>query len=93
MTNLKYFLYLYFLNSIFFLCIVYMTENFQESFTDLNAADIVRGIVIFLILLSYTLLLRDPPSKYTEFGERTKNLYFFGSLFTAIVTMMFLISI
>ncbi|SDH84607.1 hypothetical protein SAMN04487975_108161 [Planococcus glaciei] len=93
MTNLKYFLYLYFLNSIFFLCIVYMTENFQESFTNLNAADIVSGIVIFLILLSYTWLLRDPPSKYDEFGERTKNLYFFGSLFTAIVTMMFLISI
>lgn len=93
MSHLKFFLYLFFLNSIFFVCIFYLSINFDQPFADLNAVDIARGIVIGIILLSYTLLIPDLQSKFPGIRGRIKVIFLIGSLIAVSLTMLFLISI
>ena len=93
MTHLKYFLYSFFLNSVFFLCIFYLGENFNKPFADLNNVDIGRAIVVGIVQLSILLLIPDLQSKFPEIRRKIKYILLFGSMVTASLTILFLISI
>ena len=93
MADFKYFLYLFFMHSAFALSIFYLNENFQEAFSSLSAANVTRGIVVGAIMLFYSVLIQDLNSNFKELKKTRKFVLFFGSFITAMVTMLFLISI
>ncbi|PUB17811.1 hypothetical protein C8K15_1015 [Paenisporosarcina sp. OV554] len=72
MVQIKYFLYLFFLHSIFGICIFYLNENFNKSFNSLSKADIMKGILIGIIMFSYTVLIRDMNSRFPKISKSTK---------------------
>lgn len=93
MTHLKYFLYLFFLNSIFVLCIFYLSENFNKPFADLNNVDIGRAIVVGMVQFSCFFLIPDLQSKFPEIRGKTKYIILFSSMAAAGLTILFLVSI
>ena len=93
MVQIKYFLYLFFLHSVCGMCIFYLNENFNKSFSVLSKEDILRGIVIGLIMFSYTVLIGDMNSRFPEISKRTKTVLLFTSLFITMITVLFLINI
>lgn len=93
MQHAIYFSHLFFLHSAFALSIFYLNENFQEMFAALHTQDIFRSIVILIIMLVYCMLIKNLNSNFTEAKKSIKFILFASSFFTAMLTMLFLISI
>lgn len=93
MQHAIYFGHLFFLHSAFALSIFYLSANFQDTFAALNTEDIFRGIVVLIIMLIYCILIGNLNSNFTDGKKSMKFILFASSFLTALLTMLFLISI
>lgn len=59
----------------------------------LSKEDIARGIVIGLIMFSYTVLIGDINSRFPEISKKTKTVLLFTSLFITMITVLYLFNI
>lgn len=93
MHHAIYFGHLFFLHSAFALFIFYLNANFQETLAALQTDDIFRGIVILVIMLVYFMLIENLNANFTEAKKSMKFFLFVSSFLTALLTMLFLVSI
>ncbi len=93
MQHAIYFSHLFFLHSAFLLSLFYLNANFQGTFAELNTNDIFRSIVVLIIMLVYCLLIGNLNSNFTEAKKSMKFILFAFSFLTAMLAMLFLISI
>lgn len=93
MQHAIYFSHLFFLHSVFALSIFYLNANFQDTFAELQTDNIFRSIVVLIIMVVYCMLIKSLNSNFTEAKKSIKFILFASSFFTAMLTMLFLISI